>query len=266
MTNRIPATSPRPQANASLPISEEAIDALDKASLVLIDLDGCLAFGGEPHPQAAKLIGALDGRYVILSNNSTETPKSLARQLNSRGLLVQPSRMLLAGCMMIDLLAERSRGRDVALFAVDEIQRYALAKGLHLVSGKADTVALARDTAFDYAKLQRIAHLLADGASLIAANPDMTHPGADRRPVVETGALLAAVRACAPSVVAEIIGKPSPVMFQTAMSMFDGDPAGTIMIGDNPLTDGEGAKAAGIRSMLVGPGNPFPDISAFVKG
>ena len=54
-------------------------------------------------------------------------------------------------------------------------------------------------------------------------------------------------------------------MFETALARFGGTAATTIMIGDNPLTDGLGAERAGLRSLLVGPGNPHESIAALIK-
>jgi HAD superfamily hydrolase (TIGR01450 family) len=239
---------------------------MNSAELVLIDLDGCLAFGNDPHPAASALLERLGSRYAVLSNNSTQTPVSLARELRSRGLIVDPTRIILAGALMIDLLAADRRHRAIALFAAPEIEDYAISKGLLISSaGDADLVALARDTSFTYDKLQRGVALLAGGAKFVVSNPDLTHPGRGRVPVPETGSLLKTFQACMPDVTPEIVGKPSPVMFQTALARFGSTAASTIMIGDNPMTDGLGAEQAGIRSLLVGPGNPYESIAALIK-
>src|SRR5579863_4115175 len=231
-----------------------ARDLMMSAELVLIDLDGCLALGNEPHPAASTLLAQLDGRYAILSNNSTQTPASLAKHLDTRGLVVDPTRIILAGALMIDILAGRP-DRSVALFAVPEIEDYARSKGL-LISPAGDLVALARDTAFTYDKLQRGLALLASGAEFVVSNPDLTHPGRGRVPVPETGSLLRMFQACMPELIPEIVGKPNGIMFETALARFGSTADSAIMIGDNPMTDGLGAERAGIRSILVGPGNP----------
>lgn len=243
-----------------------ARDMMNSAALVLIDLDGCLAFDNEPHPAASALIKRLGSRYAVLSNNSTQTPASLATDLQSRGLMVDPERIILAGALMIDLLAAEGSHPSIALFAAPEIEDYALSKGLLLSHGvDAELVALARDTAFTYDKLQRGVALLAGGARFVVSNPDLTHPGRGGVPIPETGSLLKTFQACIPGVTPEIIGKPSPVMFETALARFGGTAATTIMIGDNPLTDGLGAERAGLRSLLVGPGNPHESIAALIK-
>jgi HAD superfamily hydrolase (TIGR01450 family) len=239
---------------------------INSAELVLIDLDGCLAFGNDPHPAASALLQRLGSRYAVLSNNSTQTSASLATDLRSRGLTVDPARIILAGALMVDILAADYRHCSIALFAAPEIEDYARSKGLLLsLDGDTDLVALARDTAFTYDKLQRGVALLAGGAKFVVSNPDFTHPGRGRVPVPETGSLLKTFQACMPDVTPEIVGKPSPVMFQTALARFGVTAASTIMIGDNPMTDGLGAERAGIRSLLVGPGNPYESIAALIK-
>ena len=239
---------------------------MNSAELVLIDLDGCLAFGNDPHPAASILLEQLGSHCAVLSNNSTQTPASLARDLQSRGLTVDPARIILAGALMIDILAADRRHSSIALFAAPEIEDYAHSKGLLLsLVGDADLLALARDTAFTYDKLQRGVALLAGGAKFVVSNPDLTHPGRGRVPVPETGSLLKTFQACMPDITPEIVGKPSPVMFETALARFGGIAATTVMIGDNPLTDGLGAERAGIRSLLVGPGNPYESIAALIK-
>jgi len=132
-------------------------------------------------------------------------------------------------------------------------------------AGDADLVALARDTAFTYDKLQRGVALLADGAEFVVSNPDLTHPGRRRVPVPETGSLLKMFLACMPAVSPKIFGKPNAIMFETALARFGSSAGSAIMIGDNPMTDGLGAERAGICSILVGPGNPYESIAVLVK-
>ncbi len=254
---------------ASRPASagDDAADLLRKAELVLIDLDGCLAFEQEPHPAATRLLAMLESRYVVLSNNSTETPEGLAAALAERGLAVDPQRIVLAGALMIDVLADSSPDRPVSLFAAPRLTEYAAQKGL-VLAGRDDDgasiVALARDTTLTYAKLNQIIGRLSEGAELVVSNPDITHPGVNRVPVVETGALLAAVRACVPNAVTRIIGKPEPMMFETALRRFGVVASAAMMIGDNPDTDGLGAERAGIPSVLVGPGGRYASIGDLV--
>lgn len=247
-------------------IATDVSAALRDAEIVLIDLDGCLAFEFTPHPAAACLLRHLESRYVVLSNNSTETPQGLSEILAANGLPIEPERIVLAGALMVDILAAEAGDRAVYLMASPQIRAYASARGLRLVDDdSAGIVALARDAHFTYDRLNGALRLLRRGAELVVSNPDMTHPGADYMPVIETGALLALFRAGMPEVAPRIIGKPEAIMFETALERFGVDAADALMIGDNPDTDGLGAARAGIASVLVGPGSPYATIADLMR-
>jgi 4-nitrophenyl phosphatase len=126
---------------------------------------------------------------------------------------------------------------------------------LRLVREDADLVVLLRDTRISYARLENAANSLNQGARLLVANPDLTHPGPQGRLMPETGALLAALAACLhpQKLVMEVIGKPSPRLFQRAIEALDAAPRRTVMIGDNPATDIAGAAALGLQGVLIGP-------------
>ncbi len=235
----------------------DAAQLLAGADLVLLDLDGCLIFGDTPHPAAARLIARLAGRYVVVSNNSTETPESMAELLQAQGLAVTPDRILLAGALMIEELVATGLELPTALFAGPRLGDFARSRGLCLVDplARADgaRVAIARHTTLSYDSLNAALGRLADGAPLIVSNPDLTHPGPNRRPVIETGGLLALFQACLPDLSARIIGKPEPLMFEAALRRFNVPPDRAVMVGDNPQTDGAGARRVGMASILVGP-------------
>jgi HAD superfamily hydrolase (TIGR01450 family) len=237
---------------------------LDSARLVLIDLDGCLAFGNRPHPAAPAFLARHDGRCAILSNNSTETPDGLARILAGHGLVVDPGRIVLAGSLTVDMLATTHAGTRVSLLASAELRAYARAVGLRLTWRQAETVVLARDTSLTYTRFRHAVASLSRGAACIVANPDLTHPGPGQVPVPETGALLAMLRACIPDLTFTVVGKPSRLMFEAALARFGTDAASTVMIGDNPDTDGVGARAAGITPILVGPGQLHTSLGALL--
>jgi putative hydrolase of the HAD superfamily len=54
------------------------------------------------------------------------------------------------------------------------------------------------------------------------------------------------------------VEKPDPAIFQIAMSALDVQPDDCFHVGDDPVDDGEGARAAGIRVRLIDRENPGP--------
>jgi HAD superfamily hydrolase (TIGR01450 family) len=227
---------------------------MKSAGAFLIDLDGTLIRGAQTMAGSAALLRRLEGRYAIVSNNSTDTASALAERLQATGLPVTEQQLVLAGEQTIRFLASCHAGRRILLIASQAMHRMAADCELTLVDRHTDIVVLMRDPAFDYAKLSVAANELVAGATLIVSNPDLSHPGIEGQLVVETGSLMKALTACAGVAPAQIIGKPEPHLFVEAMQRLAAAPDDTIVIGDNPETDACGAARLGMRCLLVGPG------------
>lgn len=213
---------------------------------VLCDLDGCLIAGGRALPGAGTFLRALGERLWIVSNNSSDTAVTLAGRLKALGLEIPPGRVLLAGEQALDHLARtRPRARLRCLTDAPLVAR-AQACGFELDTDRSDVVLLGRMAAFDLDRLHRAVSDLVGGASLMVANADRTHPDQDGNPVPETGAWLAAVRACLPELAYACYGKPAPHLLTEALRRSGVAAADAIFVGDNPSTDGAAAHALGM--------------------
>lgn len=226
---------------------------LGAAKGILLDWDGCVAISNRVLPFAGKLIEKHADRIAIVSNNSTHMPSDFEEMLKRQGVRFPHERIFLAGAEAIRYVATLREMR-VMLLSAPKIRRYALDMGVSLVRENPNVVVLMRDARFTYAKLERAANALRAGAKLIVANADLTHPGPLDRVVPETGALLAALLACVGETQMQrcLIGKPGPMLFEHACAYLGVAPEETVMIGDNPQTDGEGAINAGIQPILIG--------------
>jgi HAD superfamily hydrolase (TIGR01450 family) len=213
----------------------------------LIDLDGTLISGKTVLPDARALLGAVAGRYVLVSNNAEHTPNQLSRMLRSIGLTIASDRIVLAGTAAVDSIAAVSPGASLMLLGSPALKHYARRKGLRLDAPKPDIVLITRDRHFSYLKLAAAAKALSDGAVFYVAAPDLNHPGVNGEPVPETGALAAAILACAGPRDYTVIGKPERILFEMACATLGADFGNVIMIGDNPQTDGLGAQRLGMR-------------------
>lgn len=233
-----------------------ASQTIRNARGVLLDWDGSMAIGNQMLAAARPLIQSVADRAVILSNNSTHMPEEIARLLEREGVHIPAERILLAGAEAVRWAAAQD-SRRILLIGSPAMAGLARSLGLEVSREAKDMVLLMRDARFTYAKLARATGALADGAALVVANADRTHPGPAGRLVPETGALLAALLTCQPQVAATIIGKPGPLLFEKACSLLGIAPSEAVMIGDNPETDGAGAAAIGMQSILVGGANGF---------
>ncbi len=227
---------------------------IDKAKGLLIDWDGCLVVNAKLQPGALDFLASHRERIAIVSNNSTHLPEDLARILSKHGIAFAADRIMLAGCETIRRAVEL-KPRRVMILGDPRLRAMAQTLGLNSVRDDPDLVILLRDVRFGYARLQRAANALAGGARLLVANADVSHPGIHGSFIPETGALLAALTACAPMARTrlEVLGKPGPTLYRRACAVLGVAAHEAVMIGDNPDTDVAGAEAIGMSAVLVGP-------------
>jgi len=228
-----------------------APDWASAAAGFIVDLDGTLITGRSLMPHAVGLLERLKGRFVIVSNDGEHVPAQVGRMLSDLGLPVAAERIVLAGTETLDLIAAERPGAEILLLGSDALRAYAYDIGLRLAGNAPEVVVVGRDRRFSYARLTVAVNAVRAGAELIATNADHTHPGPDGSVVPETGALLAAILHCVGSAPHRVIGKPEPALFTKALRILDVPAASVAVIGDNPTTDGIGARRLGMRYIEV---------------
>jgi ribonucleotide monophosphatase NagD (HAD superfamily) len=135
----------------------------------------------------------------------------------------------------------------VSLYAEAPIRDLARRLGLRTETRNPEIVLLARDPGFSLSDLGRLIDEVHGGAALVVTNVDTVHPDDRGRPVPETGALVAAIRACDPSIRFTSAGKPAPDLIDMGLRLSGADARASVFIGDNAGTDGLAAAAAGVR-------------------
>jgi HAD superfamily hydrolase (TIGR01450 family) len=232
-----------------------ARDLLEASAGILLDWDGSVAFANAPHRDGVAFIKRYKGQIAIVSNSSTLRPQAICKALARTGIDFPVERVVLAGYETLRLVAKLNQRTMV--FGTRHMLTLAQELGIHQVRRAPQLIVLMRDTRFSYSKLQIGVNALMGGAKLIVSNLDLSHPGAAASIVPETGALLAAFKACLPPdrFQMETIGKPGPILFQVACQALGLIPSQVVMIGDNRVTDIAGAQLLGMRSILVSPGS-----------
>lgn len=235
-------------------LSPENLKTLEEAQGYLVDWDGCCAVENQLVPSAMAFLKANHARCAIVSNNSSNTVEDFTEILGRSGIPMGKDQIILAG---VEALVRAAEGQPEGVLVLGDTRMRGLARnlGLPLVREDIDLVVLLRDTRMTYNRLELAANAIANGARLIVANPDLTHPGVDGRLKPETGALLAALGACVDlaSVDIEIIGKPGRHLFDKGCAAIGASYDDVVMFGDNPATDISGADALGMNSLLVSP-------------
>jgi HAD superfamily hydrolase (TIGR01450 family) len=112
----------------------------------------------------------------------------------------------------------------------------------------ADAVIVGADPGFTYQSMRAAADAVRRGAMFVATNADPSFPGAEGL-LPGAGAILASIEV-ASGHRAEVIGKPNAAMMHAAARRLEGCRS-IAAIGDQPITDLEGARLQGWATILV---------------
>jgi HAD superfamily hydrolase (TIGR01458 family) len=239
---------------------------------ILLDIDGVLHVSGKPVPGGGEAVRALreDGHGLrFVTNNTTRARAELAADLRGLGVDVEAEEITTTPLAAARLLA----GKRVLALTMAAVQPD-LAESVELVDGDAEVVLVggADETAetadvFAYANLNRAFAELDAGARLVCLHRNRWWLTADG-PLLDAGAFVAGLEYAA-GVQAEVVGKPSAAYFAAALAELGAEPADAVMVGDDVEADIGGAKAAGLRAVLVRTGkfreetlaaaDPLPD-------
>jgi glycerol-1-phosphatase len=221
----------------------------------ILDLDGCVWIGGEPTPGVVEALEELRDsgkRFAFATNNAFESGEDLVAQLWKIGVRASLGDVVTVGGAMQHRLAEQHTGRTAYVIGSPPMLRHVGDAGLKVLNGtdlasRAEVVVVAGTTELVYADLRNAIQAVLRGADLLATARDPTYPQPDGL-WPGTGAILAAVE-YATARTAEIVGKPEPQLFLTAIDRL-GDGA-TLVIGDRVGSDLAAAAAAELDAALV---------------
>jgi len=212
-----------------------------------------LHVSGEAIPGAAEAVRELraDGhRLRFVTNNTTRARRTLAEELRAVGVELAEEEIattplaagrLLQGKRVLALTMASVREDLAGLVMVEE------GPDVVLVGGADETDETGR--VFAYERLNRAFAALEEGARLVCLHKNRWWQ-TSRGPLLDAGAFVAGLEYAA-GVEAEIVGKPSPVYFEAALAELVAEPGDAVMVGDDVEADVGGAKAVGLRGVLV---------------
>jgi len=258
--------SPPPPTTSTLPPG-----LTGPGGLWVVDLDGVVWLAGTPIGPVGASIDALraaGARVVFATNNSAPTPTELVERLHRAGVGATEADVVSSAHAAASLVAPGS----TALVLGEEGVRRALAdRGVELrTEGPVDAVVVGWCRTFDFDILATVSDAVRRGAVLIGTNEDPVHPTPGGL-VPGTGALLAAV-ATASRVRPVVAGKPHDALVALIRARFGVGTTGgpTLVVGDQPSTDGRLAARLGVPFALVdsgvtAPGTEVDDVAVAVR-
>ncbi|MGH3655632.1 MAG: HAD-IIA family hydrolase [Micromonosporaceae bacterium] len=234
----------------------------DQYDLLIFDLDGVLYVGEDAVPQAAETVTRLrgrDARLCYVTNNASRSAAKVAELLTRLGVPAEQHQVLTSAQAAAELLAEsHPAGAPVLVIGApalaDEVAAVRLTP-VHRADDKPVAVVQGYGPDVGWRQLAEAAVALADGATWVATNVDLTVPS-PRGPLPGNGALVAALVAAIGRQPDIVVGKPSPGLFAGAVRRFPA--ARPLVVGDRLDTDIAGAVRAGHHSVLVFTGVSTP--------
>lgn len=228
---------------------------LSAKRLFLFDLDGVFYKGKERRIKigGTKIVKELrrrGKRLFVLTNNSTDTADTIWSRLIETGVPVRRDEVLTSSVVTAQHL--RSKFGKVTYYLVGErgLETEMRRFGHRRVEGdRADFVVVGLDRHLTYEKLNQATTVARNGAPIVATHISALYMARDG-PAMATGPIVRALEYAAGKKSIEV-GKPATLMFKVALKDAGCTAREALMVGDQLDTDIEGARRAGIDSILV---------------
>lgn len=222
--------------------------------LAMLDLDGVVYVGGEAVPGAP---GHLDAareagmRLAFVTNNASRTPGTVAAHLRELGVEAEDSDVVTSSQAAARVLVDKlGAGAEVVVLGAEGLRAAVEAEGLVPVAvDHASAAALVTGYGPDvvWREIMQSAVRVRDGLWWVASNTDMSFPTSFGL-APGHGVLVEAIARFA-GVEPVVAGKPArPLLDETVRRVGGSRP---LMVGDRLDTDIEGARNAGLDSLLV---------------
>jgi 4-nitrophenyl phosphatase len=219
---------------------------------LLIDLDGTMYQGSRAVEGADRLIRFLNEEgiaYRFVTNNSSATPEEVASRLSGMGIPAKQGDVCTSAQAAAEHVAGLKPGASVYMIGQDGLREALTGAGLRLTDDQPDFVVQGIDRQLTYNSIARAIHHIRNGTPSILTNPDLLVPSTDGL-LPGAGSIGAMIQA-ASGVEPVVIGKPSSILMNYALSRIGLDAERTWVVGDNLATDIAAGIASGCGTALV---------------
>ncbi|HEU4423503.1 MAG TPA: HAD-IIA family hydrolase [Pilimelia sp.] len=218
----------------------------------LTDMDGVLVHEGQPVPGAPDFISRLrtSGKpFLVLTNNSTYTPRDLQARLTRMGFDVPEQAIWTAALATAQFLDDQRPAGTAYVIGEAGLTTALHEVGYVLTDFAPDYVVLGETRTYSFESITRAVRLIDAGAKFICTNPDPTGPSIEG--ALPAAGSVAAMISKATGVEPYFVGKPNPMMMRSALNTIQAHSETTAMIGDRMDTDVLCGLEAGLQTILV---------------
>ncbi len=245
----------------------EKKEILQKTKLFLFDMDGTLYLGDRLYDFTLELLETIKStgrRYLFMTNNSSKSVEDYIKKLAKLGIKADRDDFITSSQATAYYLKENLPDHRLYVCGTESLKAELHREGFTVTEelSEVDCIVMGFDTELTFKKLEDVSRLLLTRENLpyIATNPDYVCP-------TEFGSVPDCGSVCdmifnATGKRPVVIGKPSPLMPQLAMSRYGYGCDETAVVGDRIYTDVKSGLNAGITGILVMSGETTPAILA----
>lgn len=222
---------------------------------VLLDLGGVVYVGDTPLPGAVAAIGRLRQAGIgvrFLTNTTRSSRRMLLQKLRAMGMDIADEELFTPSLAARQRIEREGLRPHLLIHPALKEDFVALPEGAR----EAVVVGDAGDS-FSYAALNAAFRALEHGAEFLALANNRSFRDADGGLSLDAGPFVAAL-AFASRREPQILGKPAPDYFLSALASMGCEPGDAVMVGDDAESDVAGAMAAGLAGILVKTGKYRP--------
>jgi 4-nitrophenyl phosphatase len=225
---------------------------------LILDVDGVLWKDAEPIGDLAAVFATIQARGLrvsVATNNAMHSVEDYRLKLQGFGVMLQAAQIITSAEATAEtLLAALPAGGPVYLVGEQGVKRALEQRGFEVISdpghaAKYVAVVAGIDHELSYDRLYKASALIRAGLPFYGTNPDPTFPTSAGL-VPGAGAVIAAI-ATASGKQPIVVGKPSPLLFETAARRMQLKASELLVVGDRLETDIKGGQAFAARTALV---------------
>ncbi|QCQ92410.1 HAD-IIA family hydrolase [Rhodococcus sp. SGAir0479] len=218
---------------------------------VLFDIDGVLVTSWQPVPGAVEALAELrrrGGVRAFLTNTTSRTCEEIASVLGDAGFDVRAEEIVTAVRLTTEYLRSTYPGARVMLLNHGDVR--ADMPDIEFDDTDPEVVVIGgAGPEFTHDALSRVLDLMVAGVPVVSMHRALMWSDADGLRL-DAGAYLPGLEDASGSRIVSV-GKPSLAGFLTAAELMGVDPAATVMVGDDFLSDVLPAQRVGMTGVLV---------------
>jgi len=227
----------------------------------IIDCDGVLYHGTNLLPGAKELVNYLQDNnvaHLFLTNASDKTNDQLVDKFSRLGLSTAPEHFYTSAMSTATFLARQKPGGRAFVIGTASLKACLEAEGVKVVDevkaemSTPDFLVVGEctsDDVYSYSKIEFAVKMVRRGARFFGTNEDVADRiGLELQP--GTGAITLPIEA-ASGFSAYYLGKPNPLMIQSAIERLNVHRSDAVVVGDRMNTDIKAGVEAGIDTVLV---------------